>query len=68
MYTVAYTLVMASEVRFSLVKGMLEKKGYELARINGSHHIFTKKGHSLISIPVHNNKVKPKYINDIKKL
>ena len=59
---------MASEVRFAIVKGMLESKGYELARIRGSHHIFTKKGHPLLSIPVHNKKVLPKYVKDVKKL
>ncbi len=35
---------------------ILEKKGWELARINGSHHIYTKKGTVYrISVPVHKN-------------
>ena len=36
---------------------LLEKKGWKLARINGSHHIFTKEGTIFrISVPVHKNK------------
>ena len=35
---------------------LLEKKGWVLARINGSHHIFTKKDTVYrISVPVHKN-------------
>ena len=68
MYSVGYTLIVASEERFSQVKKLLEKKGYELTRISGSHHIFTKKGSSAISIPVHNGKVKPYYVKQLKKI
>lgn len=36
---------------------LLEKKGWKLARINGSHHIYTKEGTIYrISVPVHKNK------------
>ena len=36
---------------------ILEKHGWELARINGSHHIYTKKGNiERISVPVHGNR------------
>lgn len=36
---------------------LLEKKGWLLARINGSHHIYTKLGTIFrISLPVHGNK------------
>jgi len=36
---------------------LLENKGWMLARVNGSHHIFTKKGTVYrISVPVHKNK------------
>ncbi len=36
---------------------ILKNNGWELKRINGSHHIFTKKGISArISVPVHGNK------------
>jgi predicted RNA binding protein YcfA (HicA-like mRNA interferase family) len=35
----------------------IEKKGWELARVRGSHHIFTMQGRiERISIPVHGNK------------
>ena len=56
---------MASEKRFNLVKKMLENKGFELTRISGSHHIFTKACELPISIPVHNGKVKPYYVKQI---
>ena len=36
---------------------LLEKKGWTLARINGSHHIYTKPETVYrISVPVHKNK------------
>ncbi len=36
---------------------ILEKKGWMLARINGSHYIYTKVGTIFrISVPVHKNK------------
>ena len=36
---------------------LLEKKGWALARINGSHHIYTIQGTVYrISVPVHKNK------------
>jgi predicted RNA binding protein YcfA (HicA-like mRNA interferase family) len=35
---------------------LLERKGWELVRINGSHHIYIKKGTTYrISVPVHKN-------------
>lgn len=35
---------------------LLEGKGWVLARINGSHHIYTKQGSVFrISVPVHKN-------------
>ncbi len=35
---------------------LLKKHGWNLKRIAGSHHIFTKDGrHECISVPVHNN-------------
>ena len=35
---------------------LLQQKGWELKRINGSHHIFAKSGHiERISVPVHGN-------------
>jgi predicted RNA binding protein YcfA (HicA-like mRNA interferase family) len=36
---------------------LLEKKGWVLARINGSHHIYIKAGTVFrISVPIHKNK------------
>ena len=36
---------------------LLEEKGWELKRINGSHHIFAKVGSIVrVSVPVHANK------------
>lgn len=36
---------------------LLQKRGWFLKRINGSHHIFTKEGHpERIVIPVHGNR------------
>ncbi len=35
---------------------ILTRHGWQLRRINGSHHIFTKPGHpARISVPVHAN-------------
>lgn len=59
---------MASEQKFSDVKKLLEKKGYTLARIRGSHHVFTKPGELPVSIPVHKGKVKPYYVRKINKI
>lgn len=36
---------------------LLEGKGWELKRVNGSHHIYAKAGTTArISVPVHGNK------------
>jgi predicted RNA binding protein YcfA (HicA-like mRNA interferase family) len=36
---------------------LLEAKGWELRRINGSHHIYTRAGHpARVSIPIHGNR------------
>jgi len=36
---------------------LLEKNGWELKRIKGSHHVYTKEGRpARISIPIHGNK------------
>jgi len=59
---------MPSEKRFTEVRAMLESAGYELARIHGSHHIFTKEGEEPVSIPVHRGKVKPYYVRQVEKI
>lgn len=48
-----------------LVK-LLEKNGWKLDRINGSHHIMEKDGHS-ISVPVHNTDIQKGLLHAIKK-
>ncbi|MBW8015155.1 MAG: type II toxin-antitoxin system HicA family toxin [Planctomycetes bacterium] len=80
MYSLAYTLSvdiiyingvdinMFKEERFKNVRKKLENKGYELTRISGSHHIFTKKGCNPVSIPVHKATVKPYYVRQVDKL
>ena len=36
---------------------LMERKGWELKRINGSHHIYAKAGENTrISVPVHGNR------------
>ncbi|MGC8712943.1 MAG: type II toxin-antitoxin system HicA family toxin [Leptodesmis sp.] len=36
---------------------ILERKGWQLIRVQGSHHIYTKPGESIrISVPIHSNK------------
>lgn len=59
---------MAGEMRFGAVRRMLEKAGYRLVRIAGSHHIFEKPGNRLLSIPVHKGKVKPFYVRQIQRI
>ena len=59
---------MASEKRFAEVKAMLESAGFELARVHGSHHIFTKEGEQPVSIPVHRGKVKPYYVRQVERI
>jgi predicted RNA binding protein YcfA (HicA-like mRNA interferase family) len=57
-----------SEIRFPELRKMLEAKGYRLARIHGSHYIFSKPGCLPESIPVHHGKVKHAYVRKIEKL
>lgn len=59
---------MAAEVPFSEVKQRLLRAGYQLARVSGSHHIFTKAGRPLVSIPVHRGKVKAFYARQVEKI
>lgn len=44
----------------------IEKLGWKLDRIHGSHHIY-KKDDETISIPVHNTDMKPGLLNNILK-
>ena len=59
---------MASEKRFAEVAAMLERAGYQLARVHGSHHVFIKEGEQPVSIPVHRGKVKPYYVKQVEKI
>lgn len=68
LYILGYTTTMPDARRFADVRRMLEQKGYTLARISGSHHVFTKPGELPVSIPVHKGKVKPYYVRHIEKL
>ncbi|XJS09891.1 type II toxin-antitoxin system HicA family toxin [Aerococcaceae bacterium WGS1372] len=45
---------------------LLKKNGWELSRINGSHHIL-KKGNQREVIPVHGKDMKPGLLNAILK-
>lgn len=68
MYNKGYTTRMAGEKRFSEVRTILERAGWRLVRVRGSHHCFVKPGETLLSIPVHGGKVKPLYVRQIKKI
>ncbi len=52
---------MPSDVRFAVVKKLLESKGYVLDHVTGSHHIFVKPGVPQQIVPVHRNQVKHVY-------
>ena len=58
---------MPSPVRYAVVKKLLESKGYRLARITGSHHIFQKAGVRAQIVSVHHNMVKYDYYRDAQK-
>ena len=58
---------MPSEVRFAVVRRALEQHGYTLARVSGSHHVFAKAGSPIVVIPVHGNRVKPRYVAALEK-
>ena len=59
---------MPSPERFSKVRRLLEAHGWILTRISGSHHVFTKAGRTPLSIPVHQGKVKPFYVRQVRKI
>ena len=57
---------MPSDVRFTVIRKLLESHGWELSRIKGSHHIFTREGEWPIVFPVHHKQVKYVYVRKIK--
>ena len=59
---------MPSDVRFSEIRKLVEKHGWRLVRINGSHHIFQLPDGQIFVVPVHKNKVKHVYLREIEKL
>ena len=59
---------MPSDVRFSVVRALLESHGWSLSRIRGSHHVFEKPEATLIVVPVHRGKVKYGYVRRIQKI
>ncbi|USN99937.1 MAG: type II toxin-antitoxin system HicA family toxin [Phycisphaeraceae bacterium] len=58
---------MPPERDFGSIKRLLQRHGWSLQRINGSHHIFTGPGRQPISIPVHRGKVKDVYRRQVEK-
>lgn len=53
------------EANFSEVRSVLEDHGWQLARQKGSHCIFTRSGEHPITVPIHNDKVKEHYLDEI---
>jgi predicted RNA binding protein YcfA (HicA-like mRNA interferase family) len=58
---------MPSPVRFAEVKHLLERHGWVLNRITGSHHIFVKPGEPHLAIPVHKGQVKYGYYKEARR-
>lgn len=58
---------MPSEVRYALVRKLLENNGWQHERTTGSHHIFVGEGRPQFSIPVHKGKVKPFYFKQVER-
>lgn len=58
---------MPSPIRFAEIRKLMERHGWRLDRVNGSHHVFEKPGHRSFPIPVHNGKVKYGYLRKIQK-
>lgn len=56
---------MRGELELTEVKVVLEKLGYSLKRVKGSHHIFKDSHGKIISLPVHNKKIRQNYLKYI---
>ncbi|MGD1276104.1 MAG: type II toxin-antitoxin system HicA family toxin [Tepidisphaeraceae bacterium] len=54
--------------RFAELRRLLERDGWTLVRIKGSHHIFHKPGVRQLVIPVHRGTVKPWYVKQIRQI
>jgi len=59
---------MPSEIRFAELLKLVEKHGWVLDRVRGSHHILRKPDGTGYPVPVHHGKVKPAYVRQIKKI
>ena len=59
---------MPAESSFSALRNLLESHDWTLARISGSHHIFTKPDKLPISIPVHHGSVKAVYVRKAERI
>ena len=59
---------MPSEVRFAVLRQVLEGGGWRLIRVTGSHHVFKKPDSPDVVLPVHRGKVKPYYVRQVEKL
>jgi len=53
------------EADFADVRAVLEDRGWLFARQKGSHCVFTRPGEPPITVPVHNQKVKEHYLDEI---
>jgi predicted RNA binding protein YcfA (HicA-like mRNA interferase family) len=56
---------MPSDVAFRDLRRLLEKHGWTLTRISGSHHVFTGPGGPIVTIPVHRGKVRHVYLRKV---
>ncbi|HLO42197.1 MAG TPA: type II toxin-antitoxin system HicA family toxin [Phycisphaerales bacterium] len=56
---------MPSDVSFRDIRSLLERHGWSLDRIKGSHHVFAGEGRRTVVIPVHKGKVKFCYKREI---
>jgi predicted RNA binding protein YcfA (HicA-like mRNA interferase family) len=59
---------MPSDVRLAEVLRLVERHGWRLVRVRGSHHVFRLPDGRIFVVPVHRNKVKYAYVREIKKL
>jgi len=59
---------MPSDVSFSEIRRVVERHGWVLVRIRGSHHIFKLPDGRIYVVPVHHGKVRYVYVREIKKI
>ena len=53
------------DITYEEIKKYLKHYGYELERINGSHHMFVGEDGDLIILPIHSNRIKYVYVKKI---